>query len=80
MTIELNGLCVPNRIARYMMMTLQDLMGENSLNAVLKQSGLPTYREICPPDNMDNAFDFLFIQPSVQPLPIHTVHVVPWYF
>ena len=58
MTIELNGLCVPNRIARYMMMTLQDLMGENSLNAVLKQSGLPTYREICPPDNMDNAFDF----------------------
>ena len=58
MTIELSGLYVPNRIARYMIMTLQDLMGENGLNAVFKQSGLPTYQEICPPDNMDNTFDF----------------------
>jgi len=58
MTIELSGYHIPNRIARYMIVTLQDLMGENGLNAVLKQSGLPPYQEICPPDTMDNAFDF----------------------
>lgn len=58
MTIELSGYHVPNRIARYMIVTLQDLMGENGLNAVLKQSGLPSFNEICPPDTMDNAFDF----------------------
>lgn len=58
MIIEPSGYHVPNRIARYMIMTLQDLMGENGLNAVLNQSGLPPYREICPPDTMDNIFDF----------------------
>lgn len=58
MSIELSGYHVPNRIARYMIVTLQDLMGENGLNAVLKQSGLPPFQEICPPDTMDNAFDF----------------------
>ena len=58
MTIIASGFHVPNRIARYMIVTLQDLMGENGLNAVLKQSGLPSYREICPPDTMDNIFDF----------------------
>jgi len=42
MTIELSGLYIPNRIARYMIVTLQDLMGENGLNEVFKQSGLPT--------------------------------------
>ena len=58
MTIEFNGYHVPNRIARYMIMTLQDLMGENGLNAVLKRGGLPNYQQICPPDTMDNAFEF----------------------
>ncbi|HSM24493.1 MAG TPA: 4-vinyl reductase [Anaerolineaceae bacterium] len=58
MSIELSGYHVPNRIARYMIVTLQDLMGENGLNAVLKQSGLPSFQEICPPDTMDNVFDF----------------------
>lgn len=58
MTIELSGYHVPNRIARYMIVTLQDLMGENGLNAVLKQRGLPSFQEICPPDTMDNVFDF----------------------
>ena len=44
MTIEPSGYYVPNRIARYVIVTLQDLMGENGLNAVLKQSGLPGYQ------------------------------------
>lgn len=58
MTIELSGYYVPNRIARYVLVTLEDLMDENGLNAVLKQGRLPTYQEICPPDTMDNVFDF----------------------
>ena len=58
MTVELSGLYIPNRIARYMIVTLQDLMGENGLNVILRQSGLPVFKEICPPDTMDNTFDF----------------------
>ena len=80
MTIEPIGLYVPNRNARYMIMTLQDLMGENGLNAVLIQSGLPTYREICPLITWIMRLIFLFIQPFVHPLPKPTVHVVPGYF
>ena len=58
MTVELSGLYIPNRVARYMIVTLQDLMGENGLNVILRQSGLPVFKEICPPDTMDNSFDF----------------------
>lgn len=53
-----SGLYMPNRIVRYMLSTLCDLMGENGLNAVLKRSGLPPYQELLPPDDMERAFDF----------------------
>jgi predicted hydrocarbon binding protein len=56
--IEKSGLHLPNRIARYMIMTLHDLMGENGLNAVLRRGGLPYFQTILPPDDMENAFDF----------------------
>lgn len=58
--IEKSGLHVPNRIARYMISTLHDLMGENGLNAVLRHGGLPDYQTILPPDNMLNVFDFAY--------------------
>jgi hypothetical protein len=58
--IENSGLHVPNRIARYMVSTLHDLMGENGLNAVLRHGGLPDYQTILPPDNMLNVFDFAY--------------------
>ena len=58
--IENSGLHVPNRIARYMISTLHDLMGENGLNAVLRHGGLPDYQTLLPPDNMLNVFDFAY--------------------
>jgi len=58
--IENSGLHIPNRIARYMVSTLHDLMGENGLNAVLRHGGLPDYQTILPPDNMLNVFDFAY--------------------
>lgn len=58
--IENSGLHVPNRIARYMVSTLHDLMGENGLNAVLRHGGLPDYQTLLPPDNMLNVFDFAY--------------------
>ena len=58
MMIEKSGFHVPNRIARYMIVTLQDLMGENGLNAVLRRGGLPDFQTILPADDMQNAFDF----------------------
>ncbi len=58
--IEKSGLHVPNRIARYMISTLHDLMGENGLNAVLRHGGLPDYQTLLPPDNMLNVFDFAY--------------------
>ena len=56
--IEKSGFYMNNRVARYMISSLQDLMGENGLNAVLRQGGLPDYATILPPDDMVRAFDF----------------------
>lgn len=58
--IENSNFHVPNRIARYMISTLHDLMGENGLNAVLRHGGLPDYQTILPPDDMRNVFDFAY--------------------
>lgn len=55
---EKSGYYIPNRIAFYMIYSLQDLMGENGLNAVLRRAKLPEYKVILPPDNMDREFDF----------------------
>ncbi len=56
--IEKSGYYMNNRVARYMISSLQDLMGENGLNAVLRHGGLPDYATILPPDDMVRAFDF----------------------
>ncbi|OJX38338.1 MAG: hypothetical protein BGO78_10060 [Chloroflexi bacterium 44-23] len=56
--IEKSGFYMNNRVARYMISSLQDLMGENGLNAVLRHGGLPDYQTILPPDDMLREFDF----------------------
>lgn len=56
--VEKSGFYVPNRIAYFMLDSLQDLMGEHGLNAVLHRASLPEYKILLPPNNMDRAFDF----------------------
>ncbi|PKO15822.1 MAG: hypothetical protein CVU39_09880 [Chloroflexi bacterium HGW-Chloroflexi-10] len=56
--VEKSGLYLPNRIARVMLVTLSDLMGEHGLNAALHRAGLPEYQQLIPPDNMEKVFDF----------------------
>ena len=53
-----SGFHVSNRIARLMLISLEDMMGTNGLNAVLKLGGLPNYDQLLPPDDMELAFDF----------------------
>ncbi len=53
-----SGYYVSNRIARLMLVSLQDMMGLNGLNAVLKLGRLPSYDQLLPPDDMVQAFDF----------------------
>ncbi len=53
-----SGLYYPNKFARSYLVAMEDVMGKNSLNAVLKMAALTHYADTLPPDNMDLEFDF----------------------
>ena len=54
--LEPSGLYYPNRIARAFFLAMQDIMGQNGLNATLGLAGLPSGE--MPPDNLARQFDF----------------------
>lgn len=53
-----SGLFYPNKIARIYLLVLEDIMGKNGLNAVLKLAGLSHLIDNYPPDNLKKEFDF----------------------
>ena len=53
-----SNLYLPNRIVRITLLTLQDMMGENGLNAVYKLGKLDELILRLPPDDMERQFDF----------------------
>ncbi|HRF93771.1 MAG TPA: 4-vinyl reductase [Aggregatilineales bacterium] len=53
-----SGLFYPNRFARLFLLAMETVMGDASLNAILTMSGLGTFIESPPPDNMAREFDF----------------------
>jgi predicted hydrocarbon binding protein len=56
--IEPSGLFYPNRIARYVLLATQDVIGRNGLNAILGLAKLDALIDSLPPDNLDKEFDF----------------------
>src|SRR5262245_54391278 len=56
--IALSGLYYPNRMVRIYVQALEEVMGKNGLNAVLKLSHLDRLVDNYPPDNLERKFDF----------------------
>lgn len=56
--IEMSGLYYPNRFSRFYLETLEDVLGEKGVNAILNLAGLSDYIENYPPDNLEKGFDF----------------------
>lgn len=56
--IPKSGLYYPNKIARIAILSLEDVMGKNGLNAILNLAGLSSTIDNLPPDNLDRQFDF----------------------
>ncbi len=58
MSPEKSGLYYPNKIARIYLLVLEDIMGKNGLNAILKIAGLAHLVDNYPPDDLHKDFDF----------------------
>jgi len=58
MSLERSGLYYPNKMGRIFLLALQDVMGQNGLNAILNLAGLEHYIDNLPPDNLEKQFDF----------------------
>jgi len=56
--IEASGLYYPNKIARIYLEVLEDIMGKNGLNSVLRKGGLEHLINNYPPDDLKREFDF----------------------
>jgi predicted hydrocarbon binding protein len=56
--VQLAGLYLPNRIARYFFVAMDDVMGQAAFKTLLKQAGLLSYVNELPPDNLVKEFDF----------------------
>ena len=53
-----SGLNYPNRVARIYLNAMEDVMGQNGLNAIINMAGLAELVGNYPPDNLDKGFDF----------------------
>jgi predicted hydrocarbon binding protein len=47
-----------NRIVRYCLLAMEEIMGKNGLNAILNMAKLPNLIDNYPPEDMDKKFDF----------------------
>jgi len=56
--IPKSGLYYPNKFGRLTILSLEDVMGRNGVNAILNLANLPNLMENLPPDNLEKAFDF----------------------
>lgn len=59
--LEPSGLYYPNRIARWFLLAMDDVMGKNGLAAVLGLAGLESFSHNPPPDTLARQFDFAYM-------------------
>ena len=55
--IEPSGYYYPNRVARIYIEAMEEVMGKNGLNAVLRLAGLPHLIDYYPPANLAKEFE-----------------------
>jgi len=58
MAPEKSGFFYPNKFARIILESMEEIMGKNGLNAILILAGMPEIINAYPPDNLEKAFDF----------------------
>src|SRR5512142_1229500 len=58
MPIALSGLYYPNRVARYYLLAMEEIMGKNGLNAILNLAKLGHLIDHYPADDLEKKFDF----------------------
>lgn len=56
--VPMSGYYYPNRMARIMLISLEEVMGRNGLNALLNLIDMRTFITDLPPDNLEKEFDF----------------------
>ncbi len=56
--LEPSGLYYPNRIARYFLLAMEDVIGKNGLTALLSLAELDSLNAAPPPDDLARHFDF----------------------
>lgn len=55
---EKSGYYYPNKFARLTIEAMEEVMGRNGLNGILRLANLEQYIDSYPPDNLDKEFDF----------------------
>lgn len=56
-----SGYYYPNKMGRILLMSMEEVMGRNGLNALLNLIDLRRYIQELPPDNLERQFDFSHI-------------------
>jgi predicted hydrocarbon binding protein len=59
-SIQLSGLYYPNRMARLLFTSLEEIMGKNGINALLRLNGLEQFIDNYPNDTLERQFDFAY--------------------
>lgn len=61
MARPLSGLNYPNKMGRLYLTALEEVLGKNGINTVLRLADLPQFIDHYPLDNLDKQFDFVYI-------------------
>ncbi|MCA9969173.1 MAG: 4-vinyl reductase, partial [Anaerolineales bacterium] len=63
-----SGYYYPNRMGRILLVSMEEVMGRNGLNALLNLTNMRQFIQEPPPDNLERAFDFAHIANLTQGL------------
>jgi len=61
MAKPLSGFYYPNKMGRLYLTALEEVLGKNGINTVLRLADLAQFIDHYPPDNLDKQFDFAYI-------------------
>ncbi len=53
-----SGYFYPNKMARILLLAMEEVMGRNGLNALLNLTSMSQFTQELPPDNLERGFDF----------------------
>ncbi len=66
--VPASGYYYPNKMARILLVSMEEVMGRNGLNALLNLTEMRQFIQEPPPDNLERQFDFAYIANLTQGL------------